>query len=80
MIPMPLSPLIVSSLVGPALGSALFIAGGFTLPYLVVSSLAFVMAIVLALVVPKVTTNDKKDGETKSVTFTAMAKVNTNVS
>ncbi len=62
---------------GPALGSALFIAGGFTLPYIVVSSMAFVMAVVLALVVPKVTMDDKSDTDkqTKSVTFAAIAKV-----
>ena len=65
---------------GPALGSALFIAGGFTLPYIVVSSMAFVMAVVLALVVPKVTMDDKSDKsdkQTKSVTFAAIAKVST---
>ena len=62
---------------GPALGSALFIAGGFTLPYIVVSSMAFIMAIVLAIVVPKVKTDDKNDSnnQTKSVTFSAMVKV-----
>ncbi len=61
------------------MGSALFIAGGFTLPYIVVSSMAFVMAVVLALVVPKVTMDDKSDTDkqTKSVTFAAIAKVST---
>ena len=62
---------------GPALGSALYVAGGFTLPYLVVASMAFIMAIVLAVVVPNVTVNEKVDGdpETKSVTFSALIKV-----
>jgi hypothetical protein len=63
---------------GPALGSALYVVGGFTLPYIVVSSMAFVMAVVLALVVPKVTTDDKKDGQDsgkKSVTFSSVVKV-----
>ncbi len=61
------------------MGSALFIAGGFTLPYIVVSSMAFIMAVVLALVVPKVTMYEKSDADkqTKSVTFAAIAKVST---
>ncbi len=62
---------------GPALGSALYSVGGFTLPYIVVASMAFVMAVVLAFVVPKVKTNDKEDGDvkTKTLTFSSLVQV-----
>ncbi len=64
-------------LLGPALGSALYSVGGFTLPYIVVASMAFVMAVVLAFVVPKVKTNDKEDGDvtTKTLTFSSLVQV-----
>jgi hypothetical protein len=62
---------------GPALGSALYIAGGFTLPYVVVSLMAFLVAIILFCVVPKVTTDNKSNNnqKRKSVTFGAIIKV-----
>jgi hypothetical protein len=60
---------------GPAIGSALFIAGGFTLPYLVVASIAFFVAIILAIVVPNVSTEDKSNSKTESVNFMAIFTV-----
>ena len=67
----------LSSFLGPALGSALYIVGGFTLPYLVVASMALIMAIVLALVVPNVYADVKEEGDTSTVklTFTQLIKV-----
>ena len=55
---------------GPALGSALFSVGGFTLPYIVVASLALIMAIVLSVVVPKVYTDAKEEGDSSTVKMT----------
>ena len=59
------------------MGSALFSVGGFTLPYIVVASLALIMAIVLSVVVPKVYTDVKEEGDSSTVkmTFTSLLTV-----
>ncbi len=59
------------------MGSALHSVGGFTLPYIVVASMALVMAVVLAFVVPQVRTNEREEGEnkTKTLTFTSLVEV-----
>ena len=67
--------LLLTLIAGPALGSALFVAGGFTLPYVVVASTAFLVAIILAIVVPKVSIDEKSKCQTKSVGFSAILKV-----
>ncbi len=67
--------LLLTLITGPALGSALFVAGGFTLPYVVVASSAFLVAIILAIVVPKVSIDEKSKCQTKSVGFLAILKV-----
>ncbi len=41
-------------MLGPALGSALYSIGGFQLPFLVVGSVAFVVAIGLVFIIPNV--------------------------
>jgi predicted MFS family arabinose efflux permease len=62
---------------GPALGSYLYNIGGFTLPYIVVASMALIMAVVLTFIVPKVYINAKEEGDSATVkmTFTGLLKV-----
>ncbi len=63
---------------GPALGSSLYIAGGFSLPFLVIGSLALVMAIVLAVVVPKIDSDEKdrlNSSKSTTLTFAALFSV-----
>jgi hypothetical protein len=62
---------------GPSLGSVLYSCGGFLLPYLVVASFAFIMAILQVFVVPKVQTDEPHHciDPTKFLTFTALFKV-----
>jgi hypothetical protein len=62
---------------GPALGSALYSLGGFTLPFISVGSVTLLIAIFLLIIVPNVTTEakDKTDGG-KSLTFAGLIKVN----
>ena len=63
-------------LLGPAVGSALYDAGGFKLPFLSVGSVALAIAILLLFIIPNVRPDvrDKADGG-KSLTFAGLAKV-----
>ena len=51
-------------LLGPAVGSALYDAGGFKLPFLSVGSVALAIAILLLFIIPNVRPDvrDKADG------------------
>ena len=51
--------------------------GGFTLPFLVVASVALVNSIALAIVVPKIEITKKEEGETQTtrLTFSALIRV-----
>ena len=62
---------------GPALGSMLYSFGGFTLPFLVVASVALVNSIALAIVLPNIEISKKQENETTSIrlTFSALIKV-----
>ena len=65
---------------GPALGSALYNLGGFSLPFFSVGSGALLVAILLLVVVPNVTTDSKEktDGG-KSLTFSGLFRVRTSI-
>ncbi len=61
---------------GPALGSALYSLGGFTLPFVSVGSATFLVAILLLIIVPNVTMEEKDKTERgKALTFTHLLKV-----
>ena len=61
---------------GPALGSALYGLGGFTLPFLSVGSVTLLVAILLLFIVPNVKTEEKdKRDAGKSLTFAGLVKV-----
>ncbi len=66
--------------IGPPFGSILYEGGGFILPYEVVGSIAFFMAIILLFVLPSVkpTNNYNDDASTEKkhlLTFAAFIKV-----
>ena len=48
---------------GPAIGSALYSLGGFTLPFLSCGILGLVMGICLLFSVPKIDTNTKEEND-----------------
>jgi hypothetical protein len=61
---------------GPALGSALYSLGGFTLPFVSVGSATFLVAILLLIIVPNATMEEKDKTERgKSLTFTHLLNV-----
>ena len=61
---------------GPALGSALYGLGGFSLPFFSVGSVTLAVAVLLLIVVPSVETEkkDKTDGG-KTLTFAGLFRV-----
>ena len=60
---------------GPALGAFLFELGGFTLPFLVVGIIGFLVATSLVFVIPDVKTNTETSENRKTLTLTDIAKV-----
>ena len=63
-------------ILGPALGSALYQAGGFLLPFLVVGSWCMLGAIGVLFVIPNVKMDDEKDAPVgKKLTLLDLAKV-----
>ena len=63
--------------IGPALGSALYSLGGFSLPFLSVGILSLLAAILLCFAVPDVQSkpNDSPDQNRKVLSFRGIAKV-----
>ena len=67
---------IVFCISGPALGLALYQAGGFLLPFLVVGLWCMVVAIGGLFVIPNLETNDERDAsDRKKLTLLDLAKV-----
>ena len=63
--------------IGPALGSALYSLGGFSLPFLSVGTFGLLVAIALYFVVPDVQANqnDSPDDDRKVLNLRGIAKV-----
>ena len=62
-------------MLGPALGSVLYNAGGFMLPFIVVGSIGLIVATALVFVIPNVKPDPVKAKSEKSLTFKDIAKV-----
>ncbi len=63
-------------MMGPALGAALFSAGGFKLPFLVVGSIAVVIALTLIFVIPNIKPGSIKETyDKKRLSFKEVIKV-----
>ena len=64
-------------MLGPALGSVLYQAGGFLLPFLVVGIWCMIGAIGIFFTIPKLEQDDNKDSETdkKKLTLLDLLKV-----
>ena len=61
---------------GPAVGSVLYNVGGFQLPFLVVGSVAVIVANIMVLVIPNAKPDPVKKSSAKSLTFIDILVVN----
>lgn len=57
-------------MIGPAIGSALYILGGFQLPFWVVGGIGVVISVALFFVVPKVLPGDSNNSNDNKLTLT----------
>ena len=64
----------LGSMMGPALGSSLYSIGGFQLPFLVVGSIAFIVAFGLLIVIPNVKQDPVRQVYHKSLSFQDIIK------
>jgi MFS family permease len=67
-------------MLGPAIGSILYIQGGFILPFVTIGSIAFMVSVVLLAVIPNVTSDplsatSPQDGAKTFLTFRELIKV-----
>ena len=65
----------MNTFLGPAIGSVLYNSGGFLLPFVVVGSVCFALAIVFGFLIPPIEVDKERSGKKKTLSLKKMSKV-----